>query len=688
MYSRKLDRMYHPPSNLDRYDNEEYMKNPLLKFRLADVYERRHHMFLKYRAAEVKMKLSRQRLTSEADIRYLPESHYVDNLRRCVRKIVVPKMLTKTEKQILSYAPKRLKQKLPDLVKSYMKDVHEEFDRLMKIYSMKSILVNPALPGEDPAEFDLPKADFRFSLPGKTANYSKFVQNRKKIKQRLLILHLPVRCVLNSSELEFPELLIIFDPLQLKMTQAASVQMGLGQRECISHKTLLKYCRTSLDNNNTYLRWTWYPKFICSIRRMHKKKVIPAKLWPATFLCIEGLINRQLNNLKQRTLMELLKVCSSERKIPMLRLNLICYDEDNSIDISPSIEEILEVYETIAKEIADVGTRMEPIQPQIDASTVSQAAEYLRINLNTNYLNEFIEKLKAVIVKTYKPINQYLLQYQRKYYNLYSQTVLDDLEEFLSEPRAFEEYFAKIDSYFEYINLLRSEPRQDFFVLAIINNEPAIKRLRQIADGLIARITTEITKQHIKTELDICNDFQYIKDRALEIPKTTEELLAAAEYMIFVKKEKLFELRNRIQYCLKVGTNLVELCEMSSYHFDLTITTISWLYDINEICDYNASQQENYKCLFEEHLQEVVKKLNEDIEELIPKITIINDMSDPKKFKEYYIMLQNFIDQLKIFDDYVAWINKEEKLFKIPQTLYPTLEVLKTFVYPFATLMK
>lgn len=386
--------------------------------------------------------------------------------------------------------------------------------------------------------------------------------------------------------------------------------------------------------------------------------------------------------------MELLKVCDNERKIPMLRLNLVCFDEDDNIDISPSIEEIIEVYVIIAREISEVGNRMEPIQPQIDASTVSQAAEYLRISLNANYLNEYTEKLKSSILKTYQPVKQYFMNFQKKYYNLFSQTILDDLNEFLSQPRAFEEYFTKIESYFEYINMLRSEPRQEFFVLAIINNEPAIKRLRQIADGLIARITAEITKQHIRAELDISDEFQYIKNRALEIPKTTEELLAAAEYMIFVKKEKLFELRNRIQYCLKVGTNLVELCEMSPYHFDLTIKTISWLYEINEICDYNASQQENYKCLFEEHLQEVVKKLNEDIEQLIPKITIINDMSDPKKFKEYYIMIQNFIDQLKIFDDYVAWINKEEKLFKIPQTLYPTLEILKTFVYPFAKLMK
>ncbi|XP_005185418.2 dynein axonemal heavy chain 12 [Musca domestica] len=688
MFTRKLERMYHPPANLDRYDNEEYMKNPLLKFHLSKVYERRHHTFLKYRAAEVKMKLARQRLPPERDIRYLPESHYVNNLRRSVRQIEVPKMLTRTERKILSYAPLRLKQKLPNLVKLYMKDVHDEFDRLMKIYSMKKILVKPELPHEDPADFELPKADFRFTLPGKTENYQKYVLNRKRIGQRLLILKLPVRFVLNSTEMEFPEYLVVFEPLQITVGQAAAVQMGLGQRECISHKALLKYCRTSLDNYNTFLRWTWYPKVINTLRRMHRKRVATPKMWPSIFLCIEGLINRQMNNLKQRTLNELLRICSEGQTIPMLRLNLICYDEGDGIDISPSLEEIQDTYVTIVREIAEVGNRMEPIQPQIDPTTVNQAAEYLRINLNENYLGEFVERLKQAISRTYQPIQQYLKKYQRKYYGLYSQAVREDLDRFLGEPKKFEEYFRKIDSYFEYINMLRSEPKQDYFLLAIINNEQCIKRLRQVADGLIARITSEITKEHIKTELAICAEFEQIKERALEIPKTTEELLASSEYMIYVKKEKLFELRDRIQYTLQVGTNLVELCEMSHYHFDLTIKTINWLNDINEICDYNASQQENYKSLFEEHLQEVVKKLNEDIEEMIPKMTIINDMSDPQKFKSYYIMLQNFIDQLKTFDDYVAWINKEEKLFKIPQTQYPTMDVLKTFVYPFATLMK
>lgn len=188
--------------------------------------------------------------------------------------------------------------------------------------------------------------------------------------------------------------------------------------------------------------------------------------------------------------------------------------------------------------------------------------------------------------------------------------------------------------------------------------------------------------------MEICDEFEKIKYKALEIPKSTEELIESAEYMINVKKEKIAELTDRIQYCLQVGTNIVELTEMSKYHFDLTIKTINWIKDINEICDYNASQQEQFKFTFEEHLQEVIKKLNVDIEELLPKLAVIDDMSRPDKFRDSYILLQNYIDQLKTFDDYVAWINKEEKLFKIAQTEYPTLEVIKTFVYPFAELMK
>lgn len=39
---------------IDRYDNEAYTRNPLLKFRLSEIKERRHSEHIKRKAASVR----------------------------------------------------------------------------------------------------------------------------------------------------------------------------------------------------------------------------------------------------------------------------------------------------------------------------------------------------------------------------------------------------------------------------------------------------------------------------------------------------------------------------------------------------------------------------------------------------------------------------------------------------------
>ncbi|ALC44807.1 Dhc62B [Drosophila busckii] len=687
MYSRKLERMHRPPSDITKYDNEPYMKNPLLTFRISEVHERRHYTFLKQRAADIKVKIAKKPWPPEPEMRLLPQAHYVDNLRREVRKIVVPAMLRKTEAKILSFASERLKNKYPELVKEYMADVHEEYDRLMKIYSMKNILKHPEFSDEDPAKFDLPHADFLFRLPGHTANYKVYLDNRRKIAQKLLILQLPMRAVLNISVLELPELACNFHYVSSMGTQQQ--QLGLCGREALSHKFYRKYIQNQLDKVNTFLRWTWYTRLVAVLRKMLRKRVMPAQLWKRAWSGLEGLMNREVNNMKVRTFEEMFKVCGSTRTMPVFKMTLEWSDVDDGLDLKPNTYSIQRIFAEIVTEISMVGYRMESLQPQVDTQTAfTQVNDYLKIEMNENSVADVISKVEEIIVRTYTQLTDYVADYRKKYFGLYSLEEREALADFLDVPHEFEEYFERIDKYYEYINMLRSEPENDYFEMAVIDNTPALQNLRNLASSLISDITHIIIAEHIKAEEEICEEFENIKFRALIIPKSTEELIAAAEYMIYVKKEKLAELTDRIQYCLHVGTNIVELTQMSKYHFDLTIKTINWIKDINEICDYNASQQEQYKFIFEEHLQDVIKKLKSDIDEMLPKLAVIDDMSRPEKFRESYIILQNFMDQLKIFDDYVTWINKEERLFKIAVTEYPTLELIKGFVYPFAELMK
>lgn len=114
---------------------------------------------------------------------------------------------------------------------------------------------------------------------------------------------------------------------------------------------------------------------------------------------------------------------------------------------------------------------------------------------------------------------------------------------------------------------------------------------------------------------------------------------------------------------------------------------IHWLHCISEIFEQNASQFETYKNQFEEHLTTVTKKLTVDIEVLIPKLAIIDDMYDTTRLHSYLATLDEYMEEIKCFDDYAKWINKEEKLFKLPVSQYPIIDSLKDFVNPFYKLI-
>lgn len=675
MFGKRIGSRCKAVEDINKYNNEEYENSRLLKFRLSEVKGRRHYTFLKQKAAIEKLKLCRTENPRTLDLCLLPQSYYLTQLKNHVCRIPVPNMHPRIKSKILSFSSKYLKEKFPKVVEVYMADVHEEYSRLMKVYSMKRILQTPPFEHENVEDFDLLQKKFIFKHSGKTALHKYFLENRRRLSKKLLICYPFVRAILAISEKEFPEVIHDFSTKMLPL-------------EATTLSSYFKMLKTDVEKNSQYIRWTWYPKIIGIIKKHFRKRILPLNRWHRVYPCLEGLINRQINNLKERTLNKLLIICGNRRMIPQFKFTLECDDHSGDVELNPSFTTIVETFNLIAFEIANVATKMEPLQPQIDPSLAQYSKEFLRIKMNEIYLEEYLHILKETLTRTYLPIKNYVRWYKEKYFNLYSSEMTINLENFLNEPREFHEYFNKIEYYSEYINQLRSEPYQECFENGLINSYQATRKLQEIAEMHIEKISQEAVLKHINTEKAICNTFEYIKREALSIPLSTEELLNGAEQMIYIKNVKLEELRTEIQGCLRIGTDLASFTELSKHQTDQTVETISWLHEINSVFELNASQHEQYKFLFEEHLQEVTKKLNSDVLQLIPKLTLINDMSESDKFRSNHILLQNIMDQLKSFDEYVQWINKEEKLLKLPQTRYPILEVLKDFIFPFAALMK
>lgn len=119
----------------------------------------------------------------------------------------------------------------------------------------------------------------------------------------------------------------------------------------------------------------------------------------------------------------------------------------------------------------------------------------------------------------------------------------------------------------------------------------------------------------------------------------------------------------------------------------LLVDIVQWTNNIHDIFERNASQFETLKNQFEEHLGNVTKKLSQDIDSLLPKLTIIDDMHDTDKLRQYKMILDDYSEQIECFEEYIGWINKEEKLFKLTVTQYPIVAEIKNYIQPFAVLI-
>lgn len=102
--------------------------------------------------------------------------------------------------------------------------------------------------------------------------------------------------------------------------------------------------------------------------------------------------------------------------------------------------------------------------------------------------------------------------------------------------------------------------------------------------------------------------------------------------MVWVKSVHLNDLKQRIQVMLYSLTSLMEFGTVSNEFMALNATTINWVKDIEPILDYNSSMYEALKFEYEGKLQKTVAYVNQSVEELLPLLTILNDMDDFSRY--------------------------------------------------------
>lgn len=477
------------------------------------------------------MKICRRKTEDLDDVIPKPESYYADQLREHAKRAPVPKMLSRTEEKILSYVPKRLRQQYPAVLASYMADVHEDFDKVMKAFSCQKIF-KPA-----PDDYVPPREKFEFKRLGRTANYKHFLKHKAAIQKNLLIPHPFIRCIIHYSYTDLPPVLNDYTKYRMK--------------EEITLNELRDMAKKELQGCNNFIAQEWYPKITRILKKHYDRRTLPKSMWLKVISCASGLINRQLNELKLRTIEHLRQTVLNVHKIPQMKIIAIC--DDGFVDLFPSLNDIYSVYQNAIEDIATVGSRLDPLENMIDAQAFVTKANFMKIGIGEISLREAHDALQLALEETFEPLATYLKDFQEQFAGLISRETQDELNEFLSEPRSFEEYLEKIDQFQVYNEKIKNMVMKEYFYVAIVNQSDAIGSVRKMVREYIERIASNIAVEHRKESQRICREFEEIKDRALEIPSSTEQLMANGEYMTRAKTEVIEELREKIQESMRVG---------------------------------------------------------------------------------------------------------------------------------------
>ncbi|XP_036143308.1 dynein heavy chain 12, axonemal-like [Monomorium pharaonis] len=167
-------------------------------------------------------------------------------------------------------------------------------------------------------------------------------------------------------------------------------------------------------------------------------------------------------------------------------------------------------------------------------------------------------------------------------------------------------------------------------------------KLQQIAakSNLVAYVNQlrelvidKLVEHHWNYNLEICATFEMMKERVLNVPQTTKELLALSQYMLTATSTLMRELQDKIIFSVRMMSSLTEMTTLGKHHIELNNTTIQWLRRIKPVLQRSFALYEQMKFELEEKLQEEVAILNVRVEKMFPRYVFtyvrklcINDM--------------------------------------------------------------
>ncbi|XP_053147136.1 dynein axonemal heavy chain 12 isoform X3 [Hemicordylus capensis] len=555
------------------------------------------------------------------------------------------------------------------LVEELLAEITNDYEASMKRYMVRSVLVKPKVIGlEYEIEGPLPvePLGLDFSRPW----HKSFVQARKQINTNLHILHPTLRILLDIGYRTFSKLLIV--------DMSSFRSRGPVECESLQNDVSINCLKTEEKILNT-----WYPSVINLFTRKEALEGVKTDKVDSFYNCVATLMSNQIKELLKRTVEHYVQLfdLDDQRWLPLFKMELT-FDYEK-MDFYPSFQDlessILFIVNLIAQTLQNVqtihtwlggGTTVTTIDTELPEHVITWASSALRKAINANL----------------KGPKAHFDSYVEKYGWLVDGAADERLRQFVSEEHTFDEYTEFIDEFLCLSKEIMSLPMLAHFPMVRLDCDDLKQGLVDKARSFANKLLDIIVVNHREENEMICNEFETIKERALKVPETTEEMMESIVYIDKAKTIGIQKLYERIKECQRRMNYFLDVHLFEPEDLTLNATVLLWPQNINPIFDENDDIIEQSKRKGESELLAKREKLILEIEKQTRRMHEFTEYQDLDRMQQYVTDMRALQKRLQDADETVAFINKEEKLFNWELTEYPELETLKVNIEPFQKL--
>ncbi|XP_015987106.1 dynein heavy chain 12, axonemal isoform X14 [Rousettus aegyptiacus] len=588
-------------------------------------------------------------------------------MKRCVESSPIVPIQQEWLDHMLMLIPESLKEgkKREELVESLINEVSSDFEKSMKRYLVKSVLVKPPIKWLEDEGGPLPESPV--GLDYSNLWHSSYLQTRSQISANLHIVHPIMKMLLDLGYTTFANTVL------LDLT-------GIRAKGPIDCESLKNDLAIQIKKSEEKIMNTWYPKVINLFTKKEALESIKPEKLDAFYNCVSILMSNQLKDLLKRTVEGFVNLFDQEdqRGLPIFKMELTF--DDDKMEFYPTCQDLEDVVLGLVERIAEALQNVQTVSSWLSGTSTTVS---LDTELPEHVLQWALNTLKVAVHRNLEGARKHYETYVEKYNWLLDGTAVEMIETFQAEDHTFDEYTAFIGKFFSLASEIMLLPQWVHYPMVRLDCEDLKTGLTNKARAFANILLNDIASKHRRENECICSEFEAIKEYALKVPETTEEMMDQIAYVEKARTTGIQELVLRIEESKRRMSYFLDVFLFPQEDLALNSAVLMWPWKINPIFDDNDELIENAKHNKENELIAKREKLILEIEKESRRMEEFTEFAELDRMQQYVVDVRQLQKRIQESEEAVQFINKEEELFKWELTKYPELDKLKVNIEPY-----